>query len=136
MRLLLVLALVVSAAVGGSLLWERSTGPDAPAYVAEHPVSVPEALRTVSLTAAMPLPSAGERNLSAMVVEGEMPTAPLTGEVLTDTDCTPDEEMISRCRNEVLLPDGGTIVLRHPHDMTKVPCLAPGEQVRLVPAGV
>ena len=30
----------------------------------------------------------------------------------------------------------GTIVLRHPHDMTKVPCLAPGEQVRLVPAGV
>lgn len=136
MRLLLVLALVVSAAVGGSLLYDRSTGPDAPAYVAEHPVSVPEELRTVSLTASMPLPSAGERNLSAMVVAGEPPTAPTTGEVLTDTDCSPDAEMISRCRNEVLLPGGGTIVLRHPHDMTKVPCLAPGEQVRLVPAGV
>ncbi|HUP33535.1 MAG TPA: hypothetical protein VM184_10915 [Gaiellaceae bacterium] len=133
MRLLLVLALAVSAAVVGSLLYDRSGGGTA-AYVAEHPVSVPETLRTVNLTATMPLPSAGERNLSAMVVEGELPDAPTTGEVLTDTDCVPDEEMISRCRNEVLLPDGGTIVLRHPHDMTRVPCLAPGEQVRLVPA--
>jgi hypothetical protein len=136
MRLLLVLALVVSAAVGGSLLYDRSGGADTPAYVAEHAVSVPETLRTVNLTATMPLPSAGERNLSAMVVEGELPAAPTTGEVLTDTDCVPDEEMISRCRNEVLLPDGKTIVLRHPHDMTRVPCLAPGEQVRLVPATV
>lgn len=135
MRLLLVLALVVSAAVGGSLLYDRG-GAGTPAYVAEHPVAVPETLRTVNLTATMPLPSAGERNLSAMVVEGELPAAPTTGEVLTDTDCVPDEEMISRCRNEVLLPDGSTIVLRHPHDMTHVPCLAPGEQVRLVPATV
>lgn len=136
MRLLLALALVVSAAVGGSLLYDRATAPDAPAYVAEHPVTVPESPRTVSLSASMPLPSAGERNLSAMVAEGEMPSGPTTGEVLTDTECTPDEAMISRCRNEVLLPGGGTVVLRHPHDMTKVPCLAPGEQVRLVPAGV
>jgi len=110
MRLLLVLALVVSA--------------------------VPEAPRTVSLTASMALPSAGERNLSATVVEGELPAARTPGEVLTDTDCTPDEEMISRCRNEVLLPDGGIVVLRHPHDMTQVPCLAHGEPIRLVPAGV
>ena len=136
MRLLLVLALVVSAAVGGSLVYDRSTGPEAPAYVAEHPVSVPETLRTVSLTASMPLPSAGERHLSAMVAEGELPATPTTGEVLTDTDCTPDERMISRCRNEVLLPDGSTIVLRHPHDMTKVPCLAPGEHVRLLPTAL
>jgi len=76
----------------------------------------------------MALPSAGERDLSATVVEGELPAARTPGEVLTDTDCTPDEEMISRCRNEV--------VLRHPHDLTKVPCLAHGEPIRLVPAGV
>lgn len=134
MRLLLVLGLVVSAAVGGSLLYDRGRGEPAPDYVAEHPVAVPETLRTVSLTETMPLPSAGERNLSALVAEGEMPSGPTTGELVTDTDCTPDEMMISRCRNEVLLEDGRTIVLRHPHDMRKVTCLAPGEHVRLVPA--
>jgi hypothetical protein len=41
--------------------------------------------------------------------------------------------MISRCRNEVSLADGTRVVLRHPHNMSKVPCLAPGEHVRLIP---
>ncbi|HUH16095.1 MAG TPA: hypothetical protein VML35_09450 [Gaiellaceae bacterium] len=68
MRLLLVLALVVSAAAAvGSLLYDRSGGAGTPAYVAEHPVSVPETLRTVNLTATMPLPSAGERNTGEQV---------------------------------------------------------------------
>jgi hypothetical protein len=44
--------------------------------------------------------------------------------------------MISRCRNVMRLEDGREIVLRHPHDMSRVPCLAPGERVRLLPAGV
>jgi hypothetical protein len=57
-------------------------------------------------------------------------------EVLTDTDCTPDGQMISRCRNEMQLADGRRIVLRHPHKMSEVPCLAPGEQVRLVPVSL
>ena len=42
--------------------------------------------------------------------------------------------MVSRCRNEMQLQDGSRIVLRHPHDMSAVPCLAPGEDVLLVPA--
>ena len=57
----------------------------------------------------------------------------MMGEVMTDSECTPDAQMISRCRNVVRLASGETIVLRHPHDMTKIPCLAPGERVRLLP---
>ena len=101
-------------------------------YVSEHPVAAPETARTVTVSATMPLPSAHERRLSAMLEEGEMPHGPMMAEVLTDTDCAPDKQMLSHCRNEVQLPDGQRIVLRHPHDMSKVPCLAPGEHVRLV----
>jgi hypothetical protein len=57
-------------------------------------------------------------------------------EVMTDSNCAPDAEMISRCRNVMRLADERQIVLRHPHDMTKIPCLAPGERVQLIPTGV
>jgi hypothetical protein len=30
--------------------------------------------------------------------------------------------------------DGKSLVLRHPHNMHRIPCLAPGEMIRLVPA--
>lgn len=136
MRLLLVLIVVAAATVGAATLYDRARSEPAPSLVAEHPVVIPENVRTVTVSTAMPRPSAGERTLSAMLVEGTLPPAPTSAEVLTDTQCVPDEEMISRCRNEMMLPDGSTIVLRHPHDMTKVPCLAPGEQVRLVPESV
>ena len=65
-----------------------------------------------------------------------MPDGPMMAEVMTDTDCTPDAQMISRCRNVMRLADGRQIVLRHPHRMSDVPCLAPGERVRLIPTGV
>jgi hypothetical protein len=133
-RLLLPLvALVTLAALGGAwALLDR--GPDAgDRYVSEHATPVPETARTITVSATMPLPSATARQLSAMLETGEMPRAPMSAEVLTDTDCAPDERMVSRCRNEMRLADGRTIVLRHPHDMRNVPCLAPGEQVLVVP---
>lgn len=102
-------------------------------YVSEHSAVVPEKARTVTVSETMPLPSAHARRLSAMLEAGAMPHEPMMAEVLTDTDCTPDERMVSRCRNEVELANGDKIVLRHPHDMRSVPCLAPGEQVRVVP---
>lgn len=104
--------------------------------VGEHPVVAPEAPRTVAVSLTMPLPSASERRLSAMLEEGELPPGPTTAEVLTDSECTPAAEMISGCRNELRLADGRNVVLRHPHDMRHVPCLAPGEEVRVVPLGV
>ena len=71
-----------------------------------------------------------------MLEQGAMPSRPVMAEVMTDTNCAPDAEMISRCRNVMRLADGRQIVLRHPHDMTQIPCLAPGERVRLIPTGV
>jgi len=56
--------------------------------------------------------------------------------VMTDTEWAPDAEMVSRGRNVLRLTDGREMVLRHPHDTSKVPCLAPGERVRLIPTGI
>lgn len=106
-----------------------------PATASEHPLAVPSSVRTVVVSRAMPKPSAHERRLSAMLEEGVMPDRPMMGDVMTDTDCAPDAHMISRCRNVVRLADGRRIVLRHPHVMSQVPCLAPGERVRLIPSG-
>ena len=110
-------------------------GDTAPVSVAEHPLTVPPSPRTVLVSRTMPMPSAHQRRLSAMLEEGTMPERPMMADVKTDTDCAPDARMISRCRNVLRLDDGRRIVLRHPHDMSRVPCLAPGERVRLIPSG-
>lgn len=104
------------------------------AVTSEHPVAIPRDLRTVAVSQTMPAPSLTARHLSAMLEAGTMPTQKTMAEVVSDTQCSPDAEMISRCRNEVRLAGGSTLVLRHPHDMRHVPCLAPGEQVLIVPS--
>ena len=135
-RLLALLAAtgIVVAAAGVLALGRGKDAADSTATAeSEHPVAVPAAARTVSVSRMMPMPSAHERQLSAMLEEGTMPDRPMMADVMTDTDCAPDAKMISRCRNAMRLADGRQIVLRHPHDMTRIPCLAPGERVRLVP---
>ena len=131
---MLVAVVGLAVVLGGSwVIFGRDQG-DGARYVSEHPVAAPEQARTVAISTSMPAPSAHARRLSAMLESGEMPHEPMMAEVLTDTDCAPDADMVSRCRNEMELQDGRRIVVRHPHDMRHVPCLAPGEQVRLVPA--
>lgn len=127
------LSLVLVALVALGVTWGLYEG-GGRSPVTEHPVAVPETLRTVAVSATMPSPSAHERRLSAMLEDGDMPHRSMMAEVLTDTDCAPDGQMVSRCRNEVRLSDGSTIVLRHPHDMRTIPCLAPGERVLVAPA--
>jgi hypothetical protein len=125
----------LSPQLGEQVLLDR--GPDAGEQsVWEHSASVPETARTVTISATMPAPSTHPRRLSAMLEAGAMPHGPMMAEVLTDTDCAPDRRMVSRCRNEMLLANGRRIVVRHPHDMSSVPCLAPEEQVLLVPTSV
>lgn len=135
-RHVLLLAVTVLAVLGGAwaLLGSYDRGDGPPASVSDHPTQIPDAVRTVTVSLEMPRPSAHARRLSAMLEEGTMPRNSMMAEVLTDTDCAPDERMISRCRNEMRLPDGQRMVLRHPHDMSSIPCLAPGERVLLVPA--
>ena len=133
LALLAAIAIIVAAA--GVFIFAR--GEDAAdssaTAVSEHPVVVPAAARTVSVSRKMPMPSANERRLSAMLEDGTMPDRPMMADVMTDTDCTPDAQMISHCRNVMRLADGRQIVLRHPHQMSRIPCLAPGERVRLIP---
>jgi hypothetical protein len=127
--LLPALAVFVAAAI----LIGRGSDSASPGYVTEHPVEVPTTARTVQVYTTMPQPSVDERLLSARLEVGELPSGPTMAEVLSDTECQPDRRMISRCRNEMRLADGRTIVVRHPHDMRNVPCLAPGEMVQLMP---
>jgi hypothetical protein len=131
-RLALSTAAVALLATAALLLLGAPGRDDRADYVTEHPVAVPEAVRTVNVSRSMPMPSAHPRRLSAMLEAGSLPGGVTTGEVVSDTECTPDADMVSHCRNEIRLADGHSVVLRHPHDMREVPCLAPGEQVRLV----
>ena len=131
-----VAVLVVAAGVLLILGGREEAADASPSAVSEHPISIPASARTVLVSLAMPMPSAHERRLSAKLEEGAMPHRPTTAEVVTDTDCVPDAQMVSRCRNVMRLEGGRQIVLRHPHRMSDVPCLAPGERVRLIPNGV
>lgn len=65
-------------------------------------------------------------NLLSGSFEGEV-----KGKVLSDTNCTPDEEGISRCHNEIELDNQQKIMVVTPHNMQKNRCLRPGESVRL-----
>jgi hypothetical protein len=130
------IAVLVVAASVLTLGGRDEAAESSPASVPEHPLAATPSARTVRVSPAMPMPSAHARRLSAMLEEGAMPDRPIMADVMTDTDCTPDAQMISRCQNVMRLADGRRIVLRHPHDMSNVPCLAPGERVRLIPSGV
>jgi hypothetical protein len=78
-----------------------------------------------------PAPSAHAVHMRALLVAGALPERAATATVLTDEDCAPDHRGVSHCRNKLRLPDGRTITVRHPHRMMDVPCMTPGEKVRV-----
>lgn len=122
------LALLVLA--GAGLLIERASRSHV--AVDPHGTALP-AQRQLQISGVMPSPSNSD-GLRAKLVSGTMPTASVEATVLTDEECQPDGHGLSHCLNRLRLPDGSEIQVRHPHDMTLVPCLAPGEHVRLKPA--
>ena len=129
---LLLLALLCVLVIGGvAFALGRTTGTEG-VTVDPHGVALP-AERTIQLSYTMPKPSASD-GLHAKLIGGAMPSTPVAATVLTDEDCAPDGLGISHCLNRLRLGDGREIVVRHPHDMDSVPCLAPGENVRLLPA--
>lgn len=128
----LVAALIGLLVLGGSAFaLGRTTKTNEPA-VDPHGVALP-AQRQVQLSSVMPSPSDFD-GLHAKLISGTMPTDAMEATVLTDEQCEPDSQGISHCLNRLRLPDGSEIQVRHPHNMDAVPCLAPGENVRLVPA--
>jgi hypothetical protein len=134
-KLLFALALVVAAA-GATVALVASTrgGSDAGVEARADPAHTPPAtMRVLIVSRSMPAAST-PATLHGRLEAGAMPHAEMRGKVMTDSQCTPDARGVSRCRNEVLLADGRTIVVRHPHDMSTVPCLSPGEDVVVRPA--
>lgn len=88
-------------------------------------------MKTVHVFAREPAPSPSAVDLRAGLEKGTLPSGPVVATVLTDENCMPDRQGISHCINRVRIPGEGIVVLRHPHDMNQVPCLAPGEKVLL-----
>jgi hypothetical protein len=82
-----------------------------------------------------PGPSAHPERMRALLVDGKLPARPVEATVLTDEDCAADARGVSNCRNELRLPSGRTLAVRHPHRMAEVPCMTPGETVRVRPRG-
>ena len=83
------------------------------------------------VTKAEPAPSAHPERMQALLLHGKLPSGAVTATVLTDEDCAPDAEGVSHCRNTLRLPSGRTVEVRHPHRMHDVPCMTPGEKIRL-----
>jgi hypothetical protein len=120
--------LVVLAAAGliGQQLFLSHGGATDP-----HGTALPTT-RRVELSFTMPAPSSFD-GLHARLVSGTMPTGVTSATVLSDEQCQPDTTGMSHCLNRLRLPDGSEMAVRHPHVMSEVPCLAPGEQVQLLP---
>ena len=129
-RALTAVSFAILVLVGSGLVIERTSNSHTVA-VDPHGLALP-AQRQLQIFKVMPSPSSSD-GLRAKLVSGTMPTVPVQATVLTDDECRPDADGVSHCLNRLRLPDGSEIQVRHPHDMTLVPCLAPGEHLRLVP---
>ncbi|MBK9710662.1 MAG: hypothetical protein IPO81_04890 [Kouleothrix sp.] len=107
-----------------------------PAALAPAPTPAPHfwsdpSLRTIVI--ASPADQLEKKNdvLLTQLLEGQLPSGASQATVLSDGNCDPDQNGISHCLNELVI--GSTHVLvRHNHDMSKVPCLSPGEQVNII----
>lgn len=113
-------------------------GPDRPAHdVRPLPTHAkaheqPAAVRTLVVSSgAEPAPSQPGQIMRGRRVEGAMPSGTSLATVLTDEDCSPDAAGISHCRNRIRLSGGRTLTVRHPHRMAEVPCMVPGERIRV-----
>ena len=132
-------ALAIAAAVVGALV--LAGGSPSAAVTVAAPVSAdaahvpPPAVRTLVVhRGAEPAPSVAGRSMRAQRLSGPLPARPVMGTVVSDANCEPDAAGVSHCRNVVRMPGGRRLTVRHPHRMMEVPCMTPGERVRVVRA--
>jgi hypothetical protein len=133
-------ALVTALALGTSSrepspqtpLIDASRAGDGHGHAGDPAHQKPTLLRTLAVyTDAEPAPSAHPARMRALLTKGKLPGGVVQATVLTDENCAPDKQGVSHCRNELKLPDGRTVTVRHPHRMADVPCMTRGETVRL-----
>lgn len=65
------------------------------------------------------------------ILDGTLPEdgVSVSGTVLSDSDCAPDEDDINHCRNEIELQDGSILTGIDNHRMSVNPCLSPDDVV-------
>jgi hypothetical protein len=113
--------------------------PDPPAstrhFVALSPMNQTDSTRrTVVIApggAELPNLSAADKLLMTSLVGGQLPSQAMQAIVQTDSNCQPDEHGVSHCLNELAI-GSVTLMVRHHHKMSDVPCLTPGETVTIL----
>lgn len=125
---LLGVALVVVA------MQERPTAQAPEQAAPPEQVATEAGLRTVVVSGQEPAPaSTPDGPVHVVLLRGAV-EVPSVATVLSDENCEPDVHGYSHCMNELELPDGERIAVRHTHRMSEVPCLSPGERVNLTVA--
>ena len=129
---------IVAATV---LITTGSPDRSSPPTAASTPAAVdrsharPAEMRTLVVhRGAMHTASAPGKRMHALLKSGAAPARPVIGTVMSDSDCAPDATGTSHCRNVIRIPGGHRMVVRHPHRMMDVPCMTPGEKVRVTRA--
>jgi hypothetical protein len=129
-------AVALGAVLGAAVLGLRSVDRARPSARddASPAPSATAPVRTVIAFRSMPAPSRPGATLHVMLADPQPAVKPQGGTVLSDEACTPDATGLSHCLNRIRLADGAVITVVHPHRMSEVPCLAPGERVRVAMA--
>lgn len=119
----------IGLAVGGTL-W-MSNDRRAPVPVTGTEKTEEDSIRTLVVYKknSKPEPSAPGDLMNARLVKGRVPKGETVATVKTDEDCSPNSAGISNCLNKLRLKGGSVLEVRHPHDMSEVPCMGPGERV-------
>jgi hypothetical protein len=130
MRHLLVVTIIVAALAGAVVQLNRNGQSERVAATASSDAPASE-LRLVIVGSKAKL---GDNDGTLRVGYERGPRAPAReqfAEVVTDENCEPDAEGVSHCSNNIKLKNGKILRVQHAHRMHEVPCLVPGEKVRL-----
>jgi hypothetical protein len=105
-----------------------SEGAPSSGHLSEQPAE----MRTLVVSKGRePAPSPPGQVLHALRLKGAIPKGAVAATVVSDEECAPDAEGVSHCINRLRLAGGRVLVVRHPHRMMEVPCLSPGEHIRV-----
>lgn len=117
---------VIGAALAVVALSQR------PAVEEAEPLVAEAGLRTVVVSATEPArASSPDGPVHVVLLRGDLGDVPAVATVLSDENCQPDTQGYSHCLNELEMPGGERVAVRHTHRMTEVACLSPGEQVNV-----
>jgi hypothetical protein len=137
----LIVILILVGILAAALIAMAAQGRPGSSQSAPHFVNVPPAtdrmqspLRTVVMAESgerLPYMSETEGLLMTSLVTGQLPNGAMRATVRTDSNCQPDPEGVSHCLNQMEI-GSTTLMVRHHHKMSEVPCLTPGEMVNIL----